>query len=781
MILLSGSFHCLAQEGEIEIPLILTIEELYTYEISCKLNGSNAALIGVQSEELKQILSHWLDEENFALWDSSDHDSYISPEDLEPWGLGLKYDPILLQLSLEIPYDQRQPQRLFLSGNSKSSAVEADSIRPEIFSSYLNLWGSHKWEVQEESDTNTWYHQYSLEQILSLYQWNVRIEEQWNSELQWGQPELTLSRDLSFINSRIQIGHYYPEIQGFQRSGQYQGISISYIPDILNSDNSWNTVSKEIILESPAMVEVWVNNRMVKELPLTAGKYRLRDFPIYSGINDIELIIHYQNGNVETLKYNQPFQSQLIKEGEQRFHYSMGISPWSTDRSLFSFFHQYGLSNTLNLGFNFQSDLSNMLGGIQGKWASPLGIWVLDSALAFENYQYQSWAIHGTYKLLINSNPLIPQIGYSLGYQSPEFQQIESNQTEWNSSLFINQKIFRFSTASFNLNYQYRPEFKETQWLMSGRLAIPFSERVQCGLSFKTDLQSPSLENSRVQLLFQLKDTDKNISTNINQNLLSSSTTLDVQKKLPSYGIDLSASANMPGKDEKNQASIQSGISLDHHRIQSSATISAQDPSEGLLPLSGSLQYGSAVVMAGKYITLSAPIYDSFALVIPRNQLKDRRIGVNPGPRYESQNDLWGIAPISSLSSYKSKELSIELLDFRQDDILLMDQKRILLRPYWRSGSLVFIGNPPTINVKMTLINNEEPAEFFSGTLIDEKGEHLFFTDQEGVAYIYGIQEGTLTMKVPGYKDILISSFTIDSEFHDGGIIYLEKQSGGTP
>lgn len=168
-----------------------------------------------------------------------------------------------------------------------------------------------------------------------------------------------------------------------------------------------------------------------------------------------------------------------------------------------------------------------------------------------------------------------------------------------------------------------------------------------------------------------------------------------------------------------------------------------------------SLRWGTAVVYAGGQFGLSRPVLDSFAMFDSTGSLRDEGgLGVQPqGGRYTACEDWFGPAVMPELTAYYSTPVMVE--PRRPEADLDPQDGDILLKPTYRSGTLVRIGRPASANVTATLVwSDGRPAALQSATLTAPDGTTTeFITNREGLAYLHGLRAGTYRGTLDGHPD----------------------------
>lgn len=717
---------------EIALPLTWIIEGR-SEEILSTIDPETNLLKKVDSQALESALTPLLADNLFFIEVSGE--SSISIEELQEQGLIVTFDPSTLQINLTIPPKLKRVQALSL--NRQPPVNRQEALPPEPFSAYTNLFGSHSL-----SEGSTGLHHFTSETAVHLQNWVLYNRSDWDSDTRFADPELTLYHDFTGPLIRIKTGHFRPQTGGFQQSGLFQGVSLeryfALSPDRVQPPSSGQT----FFLQEESTLEVWVNHRLVQTLKLQAGRYNLQDFPFYSGINRIDLEITGTSGSRESLTFFQSYNRILLEKGSMDFHLSAGVSPWTGEEWLLTANQAYGLQDTLNVNWNLQGNEKKQLAGLGFQWATDLGNIQVDGAAAVRNGSYKDWAIRGSYRLMLHSFPAAPVPSFNLRYQGRDFSvNTGESPLQWDSALSIQQRISSKMSLQGSVNYS-RYWDEEASWQINGILQIPFHPRAGFSVRFHSRIDD-NIENS-LSLLLQIRNAGGNSSLSYRQDLSESISQVDFQQRFPHAGASVSAS--MTGEEL-----LQSQVSWQGNRLEASGAFQLSDPYSDPTP-GGSIRYGTALAYAGGIFALSRPIHDSFAIILPRYGLAGRPVGVNPQPRYEAKSGFLGPAVISNIPSYQYRTLHTKLLDYREEDLLLAGSGDFSLFPLWRSGTLIYLGQPPLIQLNCTLRDEQnQPLLWQAGKIMGNETEQWFFTDQEGLALIYDLEPGLYEIQIHGY------------------------------
>jgi len=728
--LLLVTLHGAAEE--ISLPLIWNIEGR-SVEILSTIDPETNLLKKADGHALGIALSPLLAENSFLSGEPGESDIFI--EELQEQGLEVDFNPSTLQINLTIPPELKKVQDLSLTRQSTVNRQEA--LPPEPFSAYTNLFGNHSLTQGSEG-----LHHFTSETAVNWQSWVLYNRSDWDSENRFAEPELTLFHDFTGPLIRMKTGHFRPDAGGFQQSGLFQGISLErYFA--MSPDRAQPPSSGQIFfLQQESQVEVWVNHRLVQTLNLQAGRYNLQDFPFYSGINRIDLEITGKSGSRERLSFFQSYNRTLLDKGVMDFHISAGVSPWTGEEWILTANQDYGLLDTLNVNWNLQGNEEKQLAGLGFQWATDLGNIQLDGAAAIRDGSYKDWAIQGSYRLILHSSPKAPVPSFNLRYQGREFTpETGESPLQWDSAFSVQQRISSQMSLQGSVNYS-RYWDEEASWQINGILQIPFHPRAGLSVRYNSRIND-SIENN-LSILLQVRSAKGNSSLNYRQDLSESVNQVDFQQRFPEKRASMSAS--MTGKEQ-----LQAQLNWQGNRLETSGSFQVTDPYNAFRP-GASLRYGTALAFAGGTFALSRPIHDSFAIVLPRYSLEGRAVGINPQPNYEAKSDFLGPAVLSNIPSYQYRTLHTELLDYREDDLLRAGSGDFTLFPLWRSGTLVYLGQPERIQLSCRMVDEEnQPILWQAGKIIGVETEQWFFTDQTGLALIYDLLPGSYEIHIPGF------------------------------
>ena len=170
---------------------------------------------------------------------------------------------------------------------------------------------------------------------------------------------------------------------------------------------------------------------------------------------------------------------------------------------------------------------------------------------------------------------------------------------------------------------------------------------------------------------------------------------------------------------------------------------------------------------AGGAIALTRPVADSFAIIVPRQNMKDQTVVVNAGAgEREAIAKNGRTAALPWLASYAPTAITVEAPEAPPGT----DAGELLrsLAPTYRSGIPVRVGGPATIYAEGYLLSGEGKAVAWRAGEVrpaeDAQGQPIaVFTDENGLFQVYGLAPGSWEVLFPG-EEPFKARFTIPGD-----------------
>ncbi|AFZ03979.1 fimbria/pilus outer membrane usher protein [Calothrix sp. PCC 6303] len=695
-----------------------------------------------------------------------DKEGNLTLEALQQNGLEATFSDRTLELRIQIPPAQRKTKISDLRGNGVPPEAE-NAVKPSKVSAYLNLRGGQDFVWSGTSSTNLGRQPLNLQfdGAVNVNGWVLEGGGNFNegTDNSWRRSDLRLVRDDPKSSVRYVVGDVSTPTTGYQRSTPIIGFTAAKNFTLQPYRVTRPISQYEFFLERPSKVEVFVNNRLVETLQLPAGKQDVRDLPLSVGTNDVQLTITDDLGRVSQLNFSSALASELLAPGLQKFAYGIGFAAeqkngvysYNWEKPILSLSHHFGANKKLTVGGYFQGNTQQQVAGLEGIFATSIGNLGWDVALSNASNLGSSYAMKLRYDFLKvgKNNPSQRTFNLSLEHRGANFMQFDDENPKNKYSLGItaayNQKLLSDINANLSLRYQLgRDETPDThsinlglsKYLRNG-LGVNLNlsqnrnnngdneQRVYMSLSWLKQLPSQSL---RTTSEFSSEDSFSNrFSWNSNPLEPFGNLRGSVEGVQKSGDYQLNTKLAYPGFRGNLELShdftrLGNGINTDSHRTR--------------------LNFGTAVVFADGNFGLSRPIDNSFAIVVPHQNLRGKKIGVNPvGESYFAQIDGLGSAVLPSFQPYNVSSIKIDSSQLPLGYDLGKENYNIL--PSYKSGVVIHVGTDATVFIKGKLILadgkplSQKTAQVVS--LLDTKWQPItLFTNKAGKFALTGLKPG---------------------------------------
>lgn len=736
---------------ELKVPLFINGSFFSSIRIIPPANDD----LKVHAESLIAILKPILLEEmTDILIDSTGDEDFISIENIQSRGIKSEYDEALLNLYLTIPTDQLKLNDFgLIKGSSAFKGVTAEQ---SPFSFYLNLLHDQQW-MWDTSGTEI-RHQFpgrlAFDSSVNYRDWIFSADYNLNYPEFDELPAFTISHDFRAISSRLTAGNFPLNSWGYQSFGYYQGLSFSRIPEIEEEPAESNALY-EFTLDSPSYVQVFLNGTLVKAESLNTGRYNLTDFSYGAGVNEVLLVIENSFGHREEIEMKVPFASRGLKKGDFSYDLSVGVPPYSLDLPLATGNLLFGVSRFLTAGINIQSDFKSELAGLTLIVPTSLGTFDLEAAQSWSPDRGFGASASLSYNFTSIKNSRIPSFSLWGQVNSPAFHTIGSEDESvppvgqiktslsWNLADFM--QVSPRGSVRFDRDGR-------TGGALSLGLIQSISQSLSARLNFNADFPPEEDPAFSAALFVQIKDEARDQSLTVKSDTNYAGADVSWNRTLPdanhtSFSAGLSGLPLSPDSGSALYARARSSF----NRFTGSLSSSFYNYDNGEKSFLAYSRLGSSLVYADKHFAISRPVNDSFAIIVPRFNLEGMDIGVNPrGDGYVSRSDFTGHPVINNLRSYHARQVSVHVTEPDVDIDTELGTSVYTLFPRYKSGTVIYAGTRYNVYITGRLVDQSgSPLPFETGFLTDKEGEsQLFFTDREGIFYVYGLQRGECELEL---------------------------------
>lgn len=732
-------------------------------------------------------------------------EGYLALEVLLQNGLEAIFDQRQLELRVRIPPAQLQPIRYNLREQGLPAEAK-DALAPSSVSGYLNLRGGQDiaWTGEKSATLGRLPLNLDLEGALNLRGW---VLEGSGSYLERGEPslvrgDLRLVRDVPAQAVRYVGGDLSTPVVGYQNSLPLLGISATR-NFALQPFRVTRPISQfEFFLETPSRVEVFINGLSIQTLQLPAGPQDIRNLPLSSGINDVQLEITDAVGRVQRLNFPTAIANELLATGLEQFAYSFGFPSregneryqYSWDQPTLSLAYRRGLSNKLTMGSYFQGDLQQQLMGFEGVWATPFGNLGWDTALSHAGAEGIDYAFRLGYDYLKSgaNNPSQRSFRLALEHRGSRFATLGEltslDEFAWDISANYSQKLFWGLNGTFGANYQLgRGNILDT-YGMTLRLSKSFGNGLGANLSLsnRRDRAGQDQQRAFLNLTWLLPQQRQSVisSTEIQSNdNLTSQITWNYNSRKTIGGIKSSVGLEA-GSDDYG---LVGRLNYRGYRLTADFSHDLGFASDSARTIDNitNLSFGTALVFADGHFGWSRPVNNSFALIVPTKNIKGQKIGVNPSiSGYTAHADNLGPGVVPELQPYQVSTLQIDVPDLPLG--FDVGPTAYTLLPSYKSGTLIQIGTDATVFVRGRLLDAKgEPFALQVGEVVSLSDPNwptvTLFTNQAGKFALQGLKSGQYEIRLESNQQnrIRFEVPAAQSGVYDLGILKIPDPGEG--
>ncbi|ASC71338.1 Outer membrane usher protein YehB [Halomicronema hongdechloris C2206] len=699
----------------------------------------------------------------------------INLRDIRQVGLEVTFDDRRLELQIQIPAALRATNILDVDDRDLPPGYET-ALRPSHTSAYVNVRGGQTMVWTGNADeTGREPLLLNFDGALNVAGWVLegQIDFTEDGSPAWRRGNLSLVHDDISQAIRYRLGDLSLPTRGYQSSIPMGGITVARNFS-LQPFRVTRPISRfEFFLERPATIEAFVNGRLVQTLRLDAGPQDVRNLPLNAGINDVQLVITDDVGQVQRLDFATGVSGGLLAPGVQQFAYSLGMPSeqvgvsrrYDASKSVLTLSHRVGATDKLTLGGYFQGDLEQQLLGLEGTWATAIGNWTWDAAASRHNTFGWDVAMRVFYDLLRRGASSTDQRTLRLGleYRGGDFITIgtetPSNPNRLDMTAAYSQLILGDVRATLSGQYQLNRDDASDAYDIRLVLAKPLGRGLNLTLngSYGMDRNGDRIQQVNIGLTASLPRQRQTIT---------STTTLD-QAGVPTSRLNWNYSS--PRSLDGISTSLGTVLNASDIGITSQTRYSGYRASLTLdntvamprgvanrpLETTSRLTWGTAFVMADGIIGWSRPIDNSFAIVTRQGTADDQLIRVNPSVTGE-QGRADGIGPaVVPIQPYSLTTLSLDAPDLPVGYDL--GESSYTLLPSYRSGTVITAGTEATVFIRGVLVGaNGNPVSLQRGvieSLSDPDWPDVeLFTNRVGRFALFGFKPGRYAVRVFGLE-----------------------------
>ncbi|MCW8327208.1 fimbria/pilus outer membrane usher protein [Photobacterium sp. SDRW27] len=747
-------------------------------------------------DTIQPFFARRLDKALVAKFEAQVVNGYLDSEVLSPYNINAHLSAQTFETNIEIPTELLVDSGLYLF---EESALSASYRKVSSYSGYINAFLDVSHDDDGESDLE-WFSSNTFEAGLRYNKLNFTTDfaiDYDSTQTDLYRLESQFTYDFPAQGTRVTFGDHSFQSFGFQGGVGLLGVNINRNFDIIPTKNVRPLTSQQFVLNRTSTVELYIDGILIRRLRLTPGAYDVRDIPLTTGVNYIELVIIDPSGRREVISFNIATGVNLLAAGESEYSVSLGLDSevidneleYDNDNYVISAGFDYGVTESFTLGANTQAKPDiYQVGGTAG-FASILGLFGIEAAYS----EYQT--VESGYAARFNYDAFLPSVDHSFNaqyeYLSDKFISI--------ADIDIDELIATEERVEHRFDAFYSYRFNNSWSLgLSGNVRRLYNDNLNYALT--TSLAGPWL-NSRanwsIRATYDDDDIEDNdeyrffLSTSIpiewllnNSHHMSTSYESDRNLYQTRYSynnragtvggvgvfalVETSESNNLDGNISVDYTGNRYLLTFEHDSLLDN------DDSYGY---SNRLGLQTALAFSGSQVALGRPINDAFAIITPHSSLEESSVIINPesDDSYAIKSDGWGPLMFPDIVSYVPQriEFDVENLPIGYD----LGEGGFAINPLHRSAYALTIGSDANITAMGYIFDVEGTAiSLTEGTATHSEDSDFapiaFFTNSKGRFAITGLKPGTYQIRLHSTKPVI---FTITIPDDMGNIIRVGK------
>ena len=723
-------------DRDISLVVPLKDRQFYLGDVTLKIDTEDNLFILL--EDFKRVSENRISNDDInQLSRAVDEGGYVTIDAIKQTGLGISYDPGLLELSLTVPSTMRTSQSFSIANLDREAL--GNFVEPEAFSFYSTMRGSldyiHEGGVTGVGDP---FIDFQIGgRLMNIAYETEAFYDGFNGDFNRRGSRLIYDDVDRAI--RYQAGDVRSAIRGFQSPADVLGLSIGRAYSTLQPLRSIRPRGeRSFVLDEPGFVEVQINGRPVRRLRLDAGTFDLADFPFVSGSNDVRVVVENQAGRSEELAFNLFFDQSMLQTGTSEFAATFGIAAplsggepdYNFDEAIFSGFYRRGFSSNLTAGANLQATDSSGLIGLEAIWSNAIGTFRPQLGLSTNDFA-TDFSTRLDFERQLTGD--VDQDGFvqdrsrfvaSLTYTGERFSRFgnfeQINPFSLETAASYNWDITPSMNASVGANYNMGRNQQSDVYGGEVRLGWRLSALTGINLTARYD-KSNSFDGLGVFVSLSRRFGQRN-SFRAGYDTRSDRAVLSYSRASDRYRGDWGANIDV------EYANSDSAVNADFNYIANVADLgvahrASLDDGGSILDQRTSLRAATTLGFAGGSFAFGRPGSGNFAIVKPHKTLKGKRIRLNPFDEKEHSRSAFGLPPLTAdINSYSKTSLQYDI-----DDLPLgydLGAGNFDLLAPLHAGYKLVVGSDYSISVIGTLLNDfEEPLAYLTGTATRADGQ----------------------------------------------------------
>lgn len=738
--------------------------------------------LSLEAAGLLALLGDTLAPETLQRLSATAQEGRLTPAHFAAAGLELRFDPGLLELLLVVPSDARQEQVLSLA-RRRDGRSQLD--QPAVLSGFANINAGANHVSDAERDDGNGFNDLQIDIDGALRAWGPVLE----FETTYADEELTGDPSFSRRGTRLLVDHpetaltfgagdLFTSGRGLQDSVDLLGLGVTRDFDLQPSRNVRPRAGRRFTLTRPSTVDVRVDGLTIRRLRLGPGTFDLRDIPLTSGSNEIELIIEDDAGQVETILFDALFDADLLETGTYDYSLSAGFFAepegdsleYQFDAPVASGFLRAGLTPSLTLGLNAQGGEDRQQAGVEALVPTGFGTFALDLAASYIRDRGSGFGAElGFDAHFGRDDPLNRSLTLSLeaftrDYEGLDLRDIDEedddaplSDTAIDFSIIYGQTVWDELRGSLGVEFNRERGNRDDSVTLSTSLAgnLPVTQGANWSLRLEWDSEADTRDlgfSGFLSLNIPL-DRTSSVLSELDSEDRSSRTEYQYQGgngRIGSFNADVAIETN---EDEDFEA--EGGLDYTDNRfrvdLDHDTRFTALEGGNRETVTRGRLR--SALAFAGDQVAIGREVGDSFAIVHGHPSLEGRRIRVDPSQQGDvARSDFLGPALVPNLGTYTPRTVTLEIDDLPPGYDL--GAGVFTVAPPRAAGYALQVGSGATVTVLGTLIDARtgDPLGLVAGQAVHLQDQDFapvtFFSNRVGRFAISGLKPGRYELRL---------------------------------
>jgi outer membrane usher protein len=661
-------------------------------------------------------------------------DGFLSLAALSSAGFDLQFDPALQELCFRPAAEQRPVGDLTL-GSQRPPRISANLAQPAFLSGYFNIFGGvdYVWNTSDYASRSGKSVNGRLDFESAIRVGDVVFENRalyaaavdgdfcptaapctYGDTAGFRRQSSRLIYDMPDRSMRLEIGDVDPLGAGVQSATEVLGVSLEKSDRKLNpGERPFGMGRSSFRIDLPSDIDVLVNGVSLQRFHLRPGTYNIRDLPLSTGANDIELVIVDDTGDRRTLAFTTFFDGTLLGENESEWGLSVGAPSYfindtrtySPDLLMGTGFFRFGVTDDLTALAHLQGNAQVVMGGLGATTQTPWGIFGFGGAASAGEFGAGGeanidWS-------LVNFTGFSGRRGESVRvaveYRSPDFhapgELVTLEDDRLTYSLLDTQLRLDASysvplqwdtTATFAAHLRLPdPEdlfcpfdpLGDTRYGADVTLARAFGRSTSGSLTVGYSNDSflrPVLINSEADAEGEVHVAARvNFRPDESTSVLAGYDSLNRQAEVSAFrnegnGLgrwDTSINVQQYAFDDSLAGTATAGYYGNRAEVRVMHSTGLSGVSYDVFNADAgdqrtSLRIGSAVVFADGHVAVGAPVRGgAFALVYPHSSIADKEVSVGGDGYAVAQADSLGPAVVGGLPAYLPSTVAVDVAD----------------------------------------------------------------------------------------------------------------------